>query len=1107
MYTRLLRFLLAFLLLPFSQQVLGGPVRVLFLGHESEHHNSNLFYPMIQQALGREAIWFDYATSVGEALDDPSRLGRFDALLLYANHAEITPEQWENLSRYVEDGGGFVPVHCASWCFADQPGFDQLVGGRFHSHRSGVFRVRTVAAGHPAIRGVPELEAWDETYVHHRHNPVDRIVLQVRDAQPGDPHTVPEPWTWVRTQGKGRVFYTASGHDERVWSRPEFHQMLRKGILWAVGEERLAGYRAFLEERAPLRHQRRSDIPNYERRPEPLPYQLPLPAAESMKHTRVPVGYRLELFAAEPQIVNPIAIAWDERGRLWVAESVDYPNEILPGRKGNDRIRILEDTDGDGRADRGTVFAEGLNIPTSLLPVGGGVIVAHAPDMIFLGDVDGDDRADVRQVLNTGWGIGDTHAGPSNLRYGFDNRIWGTVGYSGYRSEARRFGQGVFAMDVDGGDVTFLHQFNNNTWGLGFNAAGDVFGSTANNNPSFFCGFPATGYRGGRGMTARMIADSAAFHPVTPNIRQVDAFGNYTAAAGHALATSDAFPPSWRDSMAFVCGPTGHLLGGYRMIPDGSGYRARNAFSLVASADEWFSPVAAEVGPDGHLWIADWYNFIIQHNPTPSANRGGYDAGTGAGNAHVNPNRDRMHGRIYRMVPDRPVGTVPRRSLAGAAPEDLIAALSDANLFWRLQAQRLLVESGTAPLARLRQLVVRAEAASVHALWTLHGLGRLEHAEHQAALLSGNPVLRRNAIRALGTGAGAEQLLFDTAVVVDPDLMVRREAFVKLAHLETGFSEVLRRALPRLMADPVNRRDPWLFLALKALAGHHGSSMGERTWGPNLLANPSFEEGEGDAPSGWSPHFYSSRNDSTVFTVATGESGRRSGDRALRIESVAGADAGWRTRVEIRPDTEYLLSGWIRTRGVRGAMGALFNIHGMEGALSRALRGDSDWTRVEFVFDSADRDSVIVNALFGGWGRSTGVAWYDDVSLREAVHQPESGADEPPPEGDARRGRVLFTEHAVASCIRCHRVGGRGGLVGPGLDGIALRRTPESLRQSLLDPQAVMADGYPAEVSPMPPFGVLLEPAEIADLLAFLRTLTTPPGPEEALPPPPLSFE
>ena len=171
-----------------------GAIRVLFLGHESEHHNSNKYYPMLAKALGRDAIYFDYVTSVEDALGDATFLGKFDALLLYANHGTITPIQWKNLRDYVEGGGGFVPVHCASWCFGNEPAFDQLVGGRFDSHKVGTFTAKVVDNQHPAMKGVKEFEAWDETYKHKNHNEKDRQVLMVREVEGKDDNiTEPEP--------------------------------------------------------------------------------------------------------------------------------------------------------------------------------------------------------------------------------------------------------------------------------------------------------------------------------------------------------------------------------------------------------------------------------------------------------------------------------------------------------------------------------------------------------------------------------------------------------------------------------------------------------------------------------------------------------------------------------------------------------------------------------------------------------------------------------------------------------------------------------------------------------------------------------------------------
>ena len=726
--------------------------------------------------------------------------------------------------RFIEEGGGFIPVHCESWCFRNQLGFVKLVGGQFKHHKTGTFTAKIINKEHPAMEDVIEFDTWDETYVHSEHGE-DRTVLMVREPT-GDDDNIEEPelWTWTRTQGKGRVYYTASGHDERVWGQPAFHQLLKSGILWAIGDTRSASHKAFIAKRKPMQYEKRDHIPNYERRTEPLPYQLPLTPADSLAYTQAPVGWKLELFASEPDIINPMQLAWDERGRLWVIETTDYPNAVRAERKGDDKIKILEDTDGDGRCNKITVFADGFNIPTSLTFANGGVIVHQAPVTLFLKDTDGDDRADVREVLMDGWGPGDTHAGPSNLRYAFDNKIWGTVGYAAFDGtvggQEKRFGMGVYHFSQDGKSMDFLHQFNNNTWGLGFNDAGDVFGSTANNNPSFYCGIPATVLPEGKGMSAKMVASTPKFHPITSRIRQVDAFGAYTAGAGHFLANSEAFPESWRGKRAFVAGPTGNLLGQYQTERDGAGFKTKNAFALVASVDEWFSPVAAEVGPDGNLWIADWNNFIIQHNPTPKANRGGYDAKNGPGNAHVNPNRDREHGRIYRLVWDKVPKSVTT-SLAGANPEQLVKALSDTNQFWRLTAQRLIVESKSETIVpALRESAKQASVSAMHALWALHGLGQLDQETHRTALLSTDPALRRNAARALPKSEAGIALLFESAVINDPDLTTRLAAFIALAEFPT--SEPIKNAVKNLLGNAENLNDEWLSAALKASAKRHG---------------------------------------------------------------------------------------------------------------------------------------------------------------------------------------------------------------------------------------------------------------------------------------------
>jgi len=522
--------------------------------------------------------------------------------------------------------------------------------------------------------------------------------------------------------------------------------VLREAVLGAISKKTKSEWEASLASRPAL--QRLSgEVPNYERRSEPVKLQAPLAPKESMRYTQVPADFDLQLFAAEPDIVKPIYIAWDERGRAWVIEALDYPHGLVSeGEPGKADIKICEDTNGDGRADKFTIFADKLNLATSLVFVNGGVMVSEARHMLFLKDTDGDDKADVREAILPGWGTGDTHAMQSNLGRGFDNWLYGAVGYSNFRGNVggkeMQFGQGVFRFKADGSALQFLHQYNNNTWGFGQNADGDVFGSTANGNPTFYGYLPAyilnptqlgaggrgrgaggaNGFRPGfrlgdtnasfsagdgnappvrRISSAKSMAPGMRMHPNTPNVRMVDNFGGYTAAAGHAFMVSDALPPRLLGK-ALVNEPTAKLIGIMDIERDGGGYKALDGFNLLASSDEWMSPIFSDVGPDGAIWVIDFYSFIIQHNPTPSVQSAGIQATTGRGGAYMTENnlRDQTHGRIYRAVwKDGPKSSIT--SLAKAKPPELVAALDSGNQFWSLTAQRLIVDNKIRP-PRLR---------------------------------------------------------------------------------------------------------------------------------------------------------------------------------------------------------------------------------------------------------------------------------------------------------------------------------------------------------------------------------------------------------------------
>jgi putative membrane-bound dehydrogenase-like protein len=825
-----------------SRSAGGRPLHVLFLGQEDAqevpHHPARMF-PLLAAPLARRGIQLTYVGTPAEALA-ATMLGYYDALMIYGNHTAIAPEQEKALLDFVEGGRGLIALHSASDEFKNSDKYISLIGAQFQRHGAGEFTAEIVQPAHPIMQGIQPFATWDETYVHTKHNPTDRTVLMERvDAQGR------EPWTWVRTQGKGRVFYTAYGHDERTWSNPGFEALVEHGIAWAVDE---AARRSWQQLKMPaVTYVEGFNVPNYENRPVAPKFQLPFPPADAEKFIQTPAEFRVELFASEPDIVKPITMTFDERGRLWVIEAMDYPNEVLNGNPGDDRIKILEDTNADGRADKFTVFAEHLNLPTSLVFANGGVIVSAAPHFLFLKDTNGDDKADVQEVLNTGWGIRDTHAGPSNLQYGPDNFIWGVVGYSGYdgvmNGKPMQFTQGPYRFKPDGSEFEYLTTSTNNTWGLGFSETFDVFGSTANNDQSWYMAIPNRYFAGVQGLPGigpgsgraggAGYQSAAAFysvHPTTPYIRQVDVFGGYTAASGHYLYTARAYPKEYWNRIALITEPTAHLIGQGVLEKDGASFVTRDGWNLISSAEEWFAPVAAMPGPDGAVWFADWYNFIAQHNPTPT----GFSVGRGA--AYETSMRDHIRGRIYRVV-YRGAPPAKKRSLSKKDPAGLVEALAADNMFWRLHAQRLIVERGQKDVVPQLLALVRnrsvdqigTNGGAFHALWTLHGLGELNTGTTEAyraaveALKHPAAGVRKAAAMVLPRTVESSRAILAAGLLQDPDMHTRLAATLALADMPT--SPEIGAALYRQSQAPDSYGDKWLSRALYIAATRHQGSF------------------------------------------------------------------------------------------------------------------------------------------------------------------------------------------------------------------------------------------------------------------------------------------
>jgi hypothetical protein len=310
-------------------------------------------------------------------------------------------------------------------------------------------------------------------------------------------------------------------------------------------------------------------------------------------------------------------------------------------------------------------------------------------------------------------------------------------------------------------------------------------------------------------------------------------WGGYTAAAGHQLYTARSFPKKYWNRFAFISEPTAHLVGQGIMESQGAGYVTRDGWNLIAGAEEWFSPVHAQVGPDGAVWVADWYSFINQHNPTPPGHS------NGPGNAYETSMRDKSRGRIYRVVyRDAPAAKMP--ALSKADPAGLVAALKSDNMLWRLHAQRLLVERGK--LDVVPQLIaltadrtvdaIGTNGAAFHALWTLHGLGAITDTSSDA----GRAAIQALTHPAAGVRKAAAMVLPATPKppgdhrraprFPDPRRHGSAHALAAVLRLaELPPSDAAGKAIYTASLDASNFGDRWLSRALYIAASRHKTSF------------------------------------------------------------------------------------------------------------------------------------------------------------------------------------------------------------------------------------------------------------------------------------------
>ncbi|MCI0538564.1 MAG: c-type cytochrome [Verrucomicrobiales bacterium] len=428
----------------------------------------------------------------------------------------------------------------------------------------------------------------------------------------------------------------------------------------------------------------------------------------------LPPGFEIRLFASEPEVVNPVAMTWDQRGRLWVVELYEYPLGAKPGEKPRDRIKILEDTDADGRADRISVFADGLNLATGILLGHGGVYVGQAPHLLFLKDTDGDDKADSREILLTGFGMEDRHELLNSFTWGPDGWLYLTHGVFTFSKVADPEKPNLPPVIMTAAVARFhprskkfevVAEGTSNPWGVDFDRAGNAFVSA--------CVIDHLFHMAPGGIYVRQ-AGNPPFpygYELLPSI--VDHKHHMAAYAGVQVYQGNQYPEEYRGTI-LMGNIHDNAIHQDRLTPNGSSFKASFIKDFVRANDGWFMPVSTQTGPDGGIWIMDWYDRYPCYQ-----------------NANADPDGvDREYGRIWRVVhtgekkgaplPSRPDARMDLAKLSGS---ELVQTLSHANVWHRRQAQRLLGERRDAETRGPLQNLLRTGATlegRLAALWTLH---------------------------------------------------------------------------------------------------------------------------------------------------------------------------------------------------------------------------------------------------------------------------------------------------------------------------------------------------------------------------------------------------
>lgn len=802
------------------------------------------------------------------ALEFPTaaQLDNTDVLILHCDQGgTMSAEQQALIEKFAKRGGGVVAIHAGS-VSKNHDWYRKIVGGSWHFGQTkwfeGAMSLYFTDAENPITREASNFDLEeDEIYYDMDIEESVKVLAAAytpnpkgtRNAKAGNRaleltaggkrvsvyDIQPQMWSWENKLEGGeayRAFVSIPGHMYVTFARPNYRAILLRGIAWA-GKRANVDEFCSKEELASLRY----------------PQGGPSAPAKSLTDSVVHPEFKATIVASEPLVNKVMNVDWDPQGRMWCVETPEYPNGRraprveawkdsgslvksgdVENRKPVDKISYVEDTNGDGVADKKVIFHEGLELVTSMVFHQDGVIVSQAPDILFLRDTDGDGKADKVEKLYTGLGNGDTHAVINNLRWGFDGWIYAAHGYSGGSVKSPdgskvfgTIGSGVARFKPDGSAFEQVSSKGGNTWGLDITWDNEIFFTQPTSGQVFMhVVAPESVLAKGRIGKVPSYKANVVGQKSFPLINyekqayvQIDQVGKFTAAAGCAIYDGGSWPAKWNGSY-FTTEPTINIIHHQFVTPEGPTYSSakeagREETEFIGSRDYWWRPIETRIGPDGALYICDFYNQAVIHNDTRGPHHG-------PANAALRPDRDHYFARIWRVDhKDAQKLAVPKLSAKSSAAE-LVASLEHPNSHVRDSAFRLLVEShGNGKTAELLAKTVKAKKspeARVAALWALHRMGFAGLEGSLAAALSdGDAALRKNAAQIAGLiGVGETSVAREdqlAKLLDDENPRVRLQAIIAL-----GNGTIQDATISKLVAVFASATDDWTKSAVAGVA-------------------------------------------------------------------------------------------------------------------------------------------------------------------------------------------------------------------------------------------------------------------------------------------------